>query len=140
MATVARIRELLQLLKFVSAQCAPPPPPTPHPTPCFPSVLRSLAGNSCRLTKVRLEPPQEQCYLYPFVQVCAVLFCVHTLVHACQCLGCLTCVQILLLHVIAHGGRTSAIRESSLKVDSVEKKKIFRGMRVTSVTAHVAGK
>ena len=38
----------------------------------------SLAGNSGRLTWVRLQQPQEQCY--PFLSVCAVFLCVQTIV------------------------------------------------------------
>ena len=37
--------------------------------------------------------------------------------YGCQCLGFLTCAQML-MHVIAHGGCTDTIRESALHVDS----------------------
>ena len=136
MATVARIRELLQLLKFVSAQCAPtpppppppphhpPPPPTPPPTPH--PVLSFSSSIPCRKF---VSPYQGEATAaaravlpgYTHSYKCVQYYCVHTLVHGCQRQGCLTCAQMLLLRVIEHGGRTSAIRQSALKVDSVEK-------------------
>ena len=60
----------------------------------------SLAGNSGRLTWVRLQQPQEQCY--PFLSVCAVFLCVQTMVYGCQCLGFSTCAQML-NRVTTHG-------------------------------------
>ena len=41
----------------------------------------------------------------------------------CQCLGSLTCAQML-MHAIAHEGCTDSVRESALKVDSARKTKI----------------
>ena len=38
----------------------------------------------------------------------------------CQCLGFLTCTQML-MHAIAHGGCTDTVRESALKADSGRK-------------------
>ena len=40
--------------------------------------------------------------------------------YGCQCLGYLTCAQML-LHAIAHEGCTDTVRESTLKVDSGRK-------------------
>ena len=40
--------------------------------------------------------------------------------YGCQCLGALTCAQML-MHAIAHGGCTDTARESALKVDSARK-------------------
>ena len=41
----------------------------------------SLAGNSGHLTRVKLQPPQEQCY--PLLQGCAVCSCLHSGIYGC---------------------------------------------------------
>ena len=63
------------------------------------SALLSLVGISGLLTWIRLQQLQEQ--QYPFLPVCAVFSCVQTVVYGCQCLGFVTCTQML-MHVIAH--------------------------------------
>ena len=52
--------------------------------------------------------------------MCAVFSCVQTMCVGCQCLGFLTCAQML-MHAIAHGDCTDTVRESALKVDSGRK-------------------
>ena len=92
-----------------------PPPLHPHSHP----VLSFSSSIPCRKF---VSPYQGEATAaaravlpgYTHSYKCVQYYCVHTLVHGCQ-------RQMLLLHVIEHGGRTSAIRESVLKVDSVEK-------------------
>ena len=84
----------------------------------FLALNSSLAGNSGRLTWVRLQQPQEQ--RYPFLTVRSVFSCLHTRVWL-RCVGFfLTCTQML-KHAIAHEGCTDTVRESALKVDSGRK-------------------
>ena len=53
--------------------------------------------------------------------VCTVFSCNQTVVwYGCQCLGLLTCAQML-VHAIAHGGCTDTVRESAPEVDSRRK-------------------
>ena len=66
----------------------------------------------------KVQQPQEQ--RYPFLSVCAVVSCVQTIVCGCQCLGFLTCAQ-LLMHAIAQGSYTDTVRESALGVNSGRK-------------------
>ena len=49
-----------------------------------------------------------------------VIFFVSKQRYGCQCLGSLTCAQML-MHAIAHGGCTDTVRESALKIDSGRK-------------------
>ena len=57
---------------------------------------------------------EEQCY--PFLSVCAVFWCVQTMVW-------LPVFGILqLMHAIAHGGCTDNVRESALEADWEGKK------------------
>ena len=77
----------------------------------------SRARHSGRLTWVRLQQPQEQ--RYPFYQ-CVWYFRVSKQRYGCQCLGSLTCTQML-TPAIAHRGFTDTVRESALKVDSGRK-------------------
>ena len=53
-------------------------------------------------------------YFHASVRV--VFSCIQTLV-GCQCLGFLTCAQML-MHAIAHGGCADTVRESALEVGS----------------------
>ena len=80
-----------------------------------------LAGNLGRLTWVRHNAaaaiavlPTEYSYR------CMQYFHVSKQCYGCQCLGFLTCVQML-IHAIAHGGCTNTVRESALKVGSGRK-------------------
>ena len=57
---------------------------------------------------------QPQVQRYPFLSVC-VVFRVSRRWYGCQCLGFLTCTQML-MQAIAHGGCTDTVRESALKV------------------------
>ena len=65
---------------------------------------------------MRLQRPQEQ--RYPFLTMRTVFSCVQR--YGCQCLGSLTCAQML-MHAIAHEGCADTVRESALKVDSGRK-------------------
>ena len=77
-ATVARIRELLQLLKFVSAQCAPP---TPHPPPH--SLLSFSTSIPCRkfVSPYQGEARAATRAVLPIPirpSVCSIILCPHT--------------------------------------------------------------
>ena len=62
----------------------------------------SHAGNSGHLSWMRLQLHQEQ--RYPLLPLCAVFLSVRQW-HGCQCLGYLTCAQML-MHAIAGRGCT----------------------------------
>ena len=78
------------------------------------SASLSLAGNSGRLTWVRHSSRESR-------SMCTVFSCSQTVVwYGCQCLGLLTCAQML-VHATAHGGCTDSVTESALEVDSGRK-------------------
>ena len=100
----------------------------PHPSAVHSSgsantePLKTVSSSSLsfvgRLTWVtKAQPPQEQ--RYPFLSVWVVPLCVQMTVW-CQCLGFLTCGEIL-MHAIAHWGCTYSFKESALEVDSGRK-------------------
>ena len=75
----------------------------------------ALAGNSGRLTRVRLQQPQEQRYLPIPTSSCSIFVCPNSGIYCCQRLGFLTSAQML------YGGCTDTVRESALNVDSRRK-------------------
>ena len=79
--------------------------------------LLSEVGNSGHLTRVRYSSRKSSAtHSYH----CAQYFPVSKQWYGCQCLGFLTCTQ-LLMHAIAHGGRTDTVRQSALEADSGRK-------------------
>ena len=76
-----------------------------------------LAGNSGLLTWVRHSSRKSSAtHAYRCVQHLRVF----KQWYGCQCLGFLTCAQML-THAIAQGGCADAVRESALKADSGRK-------------------
>ena len=61
----------------------------------------------------KAHQPQEQ--RYPFLPVTEVCRCVQTMVYGCQCLGFLTCAQML-IDAIARGGCPDTVGEFALKL------------------------
>ena len=77
----------------------------------------SHAGNSGRLTWVRYcSRKSSATHSYQCVQY----FSMSKQWYGCQCLGFLTCTQML-MQTIAHGGCTDTARESALKADTGRK-------------------
>ena len=77
----------------------------------------SHAGNSGHLTRVRHRSRKSSAtHSYQCVQY----LCVSKQWYGCQCLGFLTCAQML-MHATPHRGYTDVIRESALEVDSGRK-------------------
>ena len=84
----------------------------------FIALHLSLEGNSGRLTRLRLQQPQEQ--RYPFLTVGAGYSCIQTNIWLPVLGICVACAQTL-AHAIAQEGNTDTVRESALKVDSGKK-------------------
>ena len=90
-----------------------------------------LVGNSGHLTWVRHSSRKSSAtHSYQCVQY----FSVSRQWYSCQCLGFLTCTQML-MHAVAHGGCTDTVRESALKADSGRKSLVvsYRGIEPASV-------
>ena len=89
------------------------------------STSLPFAENSYRLTHVRHSSRKSSAiHFYQCVQH----FRVSKQWYGCQCLGLLTCAQML-LHVITHGGCTETVRESALQAVSGRKMASRTGTR-----------
>ena len=75
----------------------------------------------------KAHQPQEQ--RYPFLPVIGVCRCVQTMVYGCQCLGFLTCAQML-IDEIAHGGCPDTGGEFALKLTLGEHSLPPRGLNL----------
>ena len=74
----------------------------------------------------KAHQPQEQ--RYPFLPVTGVCRCVQTMVYGCQCLGFLTCAQML-IDAIALGGCPDTGGEFALKLTLGENSFQHRGLQ-----------
>ena len=80
-------------------------------------MLVLQTGNSGHLTWVRHSSRKTSA---SHSYLCVQYFRVSEQLYDCQCLGLLTCADML-IHAIAQGGCTDTVRQSALEVDSGRK-------------------